>query len=119
MTALTESPQEFKRKIVKSGPYADKAWNRIQIIQEKIKNNEPFKIGADGNGPKVYGVSFDPKADVFTYTVNIKGTGKQIQVSRKKIFKDKDLGGGGGSRGGSDITEAAESMQCYYNAWYF
>ena len=119
MTALTESHRELITKIVKSGPYADKAWNRIQIIQEKIKIKESFKIGAEGNGPKVYGVSFDPKTDIFTYTVSIKGTGKKIQVSRKKIFKDKDLGGGGGSRGGSDITEAAESMQCYYNAWYF
>jgi hypothetical protein len=119
MTALTESPLKLKTKIVKSGPYADKVWNRIQIIQEKIKNKAHFKIGKEGNGPKVYGVSFDPKTDIFTYTVSIKGTGKKIQVSRTKIFKDKDLGGGGGARGGSDVTDVAESMQCYYNAWYF
>ena len=66
MTALTESPNVLKTKIVKSGPYADKAWNRIQIIQEKIKNKAHFKIGKEGNGPKVYGVSFDPKTDVIS-----------------------------------------------------
>ena len=119
MTALSESPNVLKTKIVKSGPYADKAWNRIQIIQEKIKKGDPFKIGKDGNGPKVYGKSFDPKTDLFVYTTDKKGTGKAIQVARTRIFKDEDLGGGGGARGGSDVTEAAESMQCYYNAWYF
>ena len=39
MTALTESKSVLKTKIVKSGQFADKGWNRIQIIQEKIKND--------------------------------------------------------------------------------
>ena len=119
MTALTKSKQVLKTKIVKSGPYADKAWNRIQIIQEKIKKGDPFKIGAGGTGPNVYGVSFDSISDKFTYVINKNGTGKSITVTRNKIFKDNDLGGGGGSRGGAEVTAFAESMQCYYNAYYF
>ena len=119
MTALTESKQVLKTKIVKSGKYAGNAWNRIQIIQEKIKNKEPFKIGAGGTGPNVYGVSFDSISDKFTYVINKNGTGKSITVTINKIFKDNDLGGGGGSRGGAEVTAFAESMQCYYNAYYF
>ena len=119
MTALTESKQALKTKIIKSGKYAGKAWNRIQIIHEKIKRREPFKLGASGSGQDVYGISYDVEKDQFTYTTNVKGTGKSVSVPRTKIFKDKDLGGGGGSRGGAEITAFAESMQCYYNAYYF
>ena len=119
MSALTESKQVLKTKIIKSGQFADKGWNRIQIIQEKIKIKEPFKIGAGGTGPNVYGVSFDSISDKFTYVINKNGTGKSITVTRNKIFKDNDLGGGGGSRGGAEVTAFAESMQCYYNAYYF
>ena len=123
MTALTESKQALKTKIIKSGKYAGKAWNRIQIIHEKIKKREPFKLGASGSGQDVYGISYDVEKDQFTYTTNVKEltapTVKSVSVPRTKIFKDKDLGGGGGSRGGAEITAFAESMQCYYNAYYF
>ena len=123
MTALTESKQALKTKIIKSGKYAGKAWNRIQIIHEKIRRREPFKLGASGSGQDVYGISYDVEKDQFTYTTNVKEltapTVKSVSVPRTKIFKDKDLGGGGGSRGGAEITALAESMQCYYNAYYF
>ena len=119
MTALTESKSALKTKIIKSGKYAGKAWNRIQIIHEKIRFREPFKLGASGSGQDVYGISYDAEKDQFTYTTNKQGTGKSVTVPRTKIFKDKDLGGGGGSRGGAEITAFAESMQCYYNAYYF
>ena len=119
MTALTESKQVLKTKIVKSGQFADKGWNRIQIIYHKISWGIPFKIGASGSGPDVYGTTYDSVDDVFMYTLHKNRTGRTITVPRTKIFKDKDLGGGGGSRGGAEITAFAESMQCYYNAYYF
>ena len=119
MTALTESKSVLKTKIVKSGQFADKGWNRIEIIYHKIGWGIPFKIGAGGTGPDVYGITYDSVDDTFTYVTNKNRTGTQKTVPRTKIFKDKDLGGGGGSRGGSDVTAVAESMQCYYNAYYF
>ena len=66
MTALTESKQALKTKIIKSGKYPGKAWNRIQIIQEKIKKREPFKLGASGSGQDVYGISYDVEKDQFS-----------------------------------------------------
>ena len=119
MTALTESKQVLKTKIVKSGQFTDMGWNRIEIIYYKIGYGLPFKIGAGGTGPDVYGITYDSFDDTFTYVTNKNRTGRQTTVPRTKIFKDKDLGGGGGSRGGSDVTAVAESMQCYYNAYYF
>ena len=119
MTALTESKSVLKTKIVKSGQFADMGWNRIEIIYYKIGWGLPFKIGATGSGRDVYGITYDPVDDTFTYVTNKNRTGLQTTVARNKIFKDKDLGGGGGSRGGSDVTAFAESMQCYYNAYYF
>ena len=123
MTALTETKSALNTKIITSGKYAGKAWSRVQIIHEKIIRGEPFKIGATGSGPDVFGISYDIETDKFTYVKNkllrTDPSGHEITVARNKIFKDKDLGGGGGSRGGSDVTALAESMQCYYNAYYF
>ena len=119
MTALTESKSVLKTKIVKSGQFADMGWNRIEIIYKKIGFGLPFKIGAGGTGPDVYGITYDSFDDTFTYVTNKNRTGTQKTVPRTKIFKDKDLGGGGGSRGGAEVTALAESMQCYYNAYYF
>ena len=98
MTALTESKSVLKTKIVKSGPFADKGWNRIEIIYQKIGGGRPFKIGAGGTGPDVYGITYDSVDDTFIYVTNKNRTGLQKTVARNKIFKDKDLGGGGGSR---------------------
>ena len=119
MTALTESKQALKTKIIKSGQFADRGWSRVQIIHHKITHGIPFKLGASGSGQDVYGTTYDPVDDVFMYTTNKNRTGRTITVARTKIFKDKDLGGGGGSRGGAEVTAIAESMQCYYNAYYF
>ena len=84
MTALTESKSALNTKIIKSGKYAGKAWNRVQIIHEKIKRREPFKLGASGSGQDVYGTTYDSVDDVFMYTTNKNRTGRQITVPRTK-----------------------------------
>ena len=38
------------------------------------------------------------------------------KISTSKLAKTSEFGGGGGSRGGSDITTAAENAQCIANA---
>ena len=97
MTALTETKSALSTKIITSGKYAGKAWNRVQIIHEKIIRGEPFKIGATGTGPDVFGISYDMTTDKFSYVKNklqrTNPSGHETTVARTKIFKDKDLGG--------------------------
>ena len=50
--------------------------------------------------------------------VRLKGSdGKDYKISSLK--KSKDFGGGGGSRGGSDLTAITESGQCYIASLVF
>jgi len=50
--------------------------------------------------------------------IRIKGSdGKDYKISDLK--KSKDFGGGGGSRGGSDLTAITESGQCYVASLVF
>ena len=47
---------------------------------------------------------------------------KKEHFGSKKInlkFGDGSVGGGGGARGGSEVTALVESLQCYYNSYYF
>ena len=87
------------------GPYAGKS--RLEACKLKIKDKKPFIVGKNASGRKVYATAITP---TWPHTLN---AGKE-RISITKIFKDPDFGGGGGSRGGAELTKLTESGQCYY-----
>ena len=103
-------------KIASSGPYAGET--RDKIFELKIKDNKEFTLGPSVSGPKVIGVSYDPKTRKFSY---YKKTNKSVieTVNYTKVFKDPEFGGGKGSGGGADDTKYTESLQCYYCSYVF
>ena len=113
--ALLKKPDFFeagKEKTASAGKYSGKT--RKQIILEKIKNKEPFSIGATAGGPKVMGTSLDDKS--FPFILSTKSSG---DIAVTKLFKDPDFGGGSGSGGGAQDTALTESGQCYYTSLVF
>ena len=103
-------------KIASSGPYAGET--RDKIFELKIKDGKDFTLGATEFGPKVKGVSYDPKTKKFShYDAINKKVIKEINYSG--VFKDPEFGGGRGSGGGADDTKYTESLQCFYCAYVF
>ena len=90
---------------------------RIEILIKKIQNNEELEL-TDGSKFIV-----DNKEEVLsqlqgktriTQAINlVDKDGNQITTS--KLKKTAEFGGGGGMRGGSDLTAKAESAQCIVN----
>jgi len=91
---------------------------RIEILINKIEKGEELEL-VDGSKFIV-----DNKEEVLN---QLKGWTQEKgaiilidkegnQISTSKLLKTSEFGGGGGSRGGSDITTAAENAQCIVNA---
>ena len=108
-------------KTASTGKYAGKT--RTEVVFEKIKDKDPFVIGKNSGGNKVFGISFDTKTWPYTlsYANNEPGLLKEPAgaVSITQIFKDPNFGGGAGSGGGAEDTKFTESGQCYYTSLVF
>lgn len=105
-------------KVASTGPYA--GMTRQQIVQAKIDDGKPFKLGSSGTQGTVKGISFNPNPTSLEFTYE-KGSGlkkeritAKITSSKANIFKDEDFGGGGGAGGGTLQTAWAESAQCVW-----
>ena len=90
---------------------------RIEILANKIENNEELELN-DGtkfivdNKEEVLSQLKD-KTRISKAIVLIDKDGNQITTSNLK--KTAEFGGGGGMRGGADLTAKAESAQCIVN----
>ena len=90
---------------------------RIEILIKKIENNEELELN-DGSKFIV-----DNKEEVLSQlkgktriTNAIKLTDKDGNtISTSNLKKTAEFGGGGGMRGGADLTAKAESAQCIVN----
>jgi hypothetical protein len=93
--------------------------SRIEILVNKISNDEPLELDRGGS------FTVTDKKDVLAQlqgkikidkaiTLGVDEDGKTITTSDLK--KTADFGGGGGMRGGSELTAQAESAQCIANA---
>lgn len=105
--------------------------DRRKVLIDAINSNKSLEIILSGNKE---GLMIFPKAknanalkqissmkigdkNAFN-SVRLKGSdGKDYKISDLK--KSKDFGGGGGSRGGSDLTAITESGQCYIASLVF
>ena len=90
---------------------------RVNILLKKIKNDEPLTL-VDGSEFIV-----DNKEEVIQALGNpIPAKGIELKdkegstITTSKLAKTAEFGGGGGMRGGSDVTKAAENAQCIANA---
>ena len=92
---------------------------RISILIQKITNNEPLELNSGDtfivtDKEKVLSqLKGKTKIDK-AITLGTDEDGKTITTSDLK--KTADFGGGGGMRGGSELTSQAESAQCIANA---
>jgi len=90
---------------------------RINILIKKIEKDEPLTL-VDGSEFTV-----DNKKEVIqalgnpipTKGIELKDKDGNI-ITTSKLAKTAEFGGGGGMRGGSDVTKAAENAQCIANA---
>jgi hypothetical protein len=105
--------------------------DRRKILIDAIERNKPLEIILSGNKessmifPKaknanavkqIISLKFGDKNGF--NSIRLKGVdGKDYKISDLK--KSKDFGGGGGSRGGSDLTAITESGQCYIASLVF
>jgi len=110
------SPSELNKDATFSG---GRKVPRIEILIDKITNNSPLEL----NNGDLFVVT--DKKEVLSQiqgktkidkaiTLGIDEEGKIITTSDLK--KNADFGGGGGMRGGSELTSQAESAQCITNA---
>jgi hypothetical protein len=110
------SPSELSKDATFSG---GRKVPRIEILINKITNNEPLELDKGGF------FTVTDKEEVLSQlqgktkidkaiTLGIDEDGKTITTSELK--KTADFGGGGGIRGGSELTAQAESAQCIANA---
>ena len=110
------SPSELSKDATFSG---GKKVPRIEILVDKIINDSPLDLD---NGD-IFVVT--DKEEVLSQlkgktkidkaiTLGVDENGKTITTSDLK--KTADFGGGGGMRGGSELTSQAESAQCIANA---
>jgi hypothetical protein len=110
------SPSELSKDATFSG---GRKVPRIEILINKITNNEPLELDKGGF------FTVTDKEEVLSQlrgktkidkaiTLGVDEDGKTITTSELK--KTADFGGGGGMRGGSELTEKAESAQCIANA---
>jgi len=110
------SPSELSKDATFSG---GRKVPRIEILINKITNNEPLELDKGGF------FTVTDKEEVLSQlqgktkidkaiTLGVDEDGKTITTSELK--KTADFGGGGGMRGGSELTAQAESAQCIANA---
>jgi hypothetical protein len=110
------SPSELSKDATFSG---GRKVPRIEILIDKITNNSPLEL----NNGDLFVVT--DKEEVLSQiqgktkidkaiTLGVDEDGKTITTSDLK--KTADFGGGGGMRGGSELTAQAESAQCIANA---
>jgi hypothetical protein len=105
--------------------------DRRKVLIDAINSNKSLEIIFSGNkeGMMVFSKAKNANAlkqlssmkigdkNAFN-SVRLKGAdGKDYKISDLK--KSKDFGGGGGSRGGSDLTAITESGQCYIASLVF
>lgn len=91
---------------------------RIEILIDKIKKGEELELN-DGSKFIV-----DNREEVLTQLKGKTSISKAInlidkegnKITTSNLKKSADFGGGGGMRGGSDLTAKAESAQCIVNA---
>ena len=76
--------KDMGTSIASSGPYAGET--RDKIFELKIKDGKDFTLGATEFGPKVKGVSYDPKTRKFTHYDAIN---KKVinEINYNKVFK--------------------------------
>ena len=91
---------------------------RIEILIDKIKKGEELELN-DGskfivNNKEEVLSQLQGKTSISKAITLIDKDGNQITTSNLK--KTAEFGGGGGMRGGSDLTAKAESAQCIANA---
>lgn len=110
------SPSELSKDATFSG---GRKVPRIEILIDKITNDSPLEL----NNGDLFVVT--DKEEVLSQiqgktkidkaiTLGVDEDGKTITTSDLK--KNADFGGGGGMRGGSELTAQAESAQCIANA---
>ena len=110
------SPSELNKDATFSG---GRKVPRIEILIDKITSNSPLEL----NNGDLFVVT--DKEEVLSQiqgktkinkaiTLGIDEDGKTITTSDLK--KNADFGGGGGMRGGSELTTKAESAQCIANS---
>jgi hypothetical protein len=90
---------------------------RIEILINKIQNNEELELNNGdkfivGNKEEVLSQLKD-KTKITSAITLIDKDGNKITTSNLK--KTAEFGGGGGMRGGADLTAKAESAQCIVN----
>ena len=110
------SPSELSKDATFGG---GKKVPRIEILINKITNNEPLELDKGGfftvTDKKEVLSQLQGKTKIDkAITLGIDEDGKTITTSELK--KTSDFGGGGGMRGGSELTAQAESAQCIANA---
>ena len=115
---IKEATPLTKRELEKDATFSGgRKVPRVEILIDKITKEDKLEL--------VDGTTFvvDNKDEVIRALKNeipragiilIDKEGNKISTS--KLAKTSDFGGGGGSRGGSDITTAAENAQCIANA---
>ena len=115
---LTEVTALTKRELEKDATFRGGIKEpRVNILLKKIKNDEPLTL-VDGSEFIV-----DNKEEVIQALGNpIPAKGIELKdkegnvITTSKLAKTAEFGGGGGMRGGSDVTKAAENAQCIANA---
>lgn len=105
--------------------------DRRKVLLDAINSNRPLEVILSGNKetsmvfPKAKNANAIKQITALKLNdkngfaaIRIKGAdGKDYKISDLK--KSKDFGGGGGSRGGSDLTAITESGQCYVASLVF
>ena len=115
---LTEVTALTKRELEKDATFRGGIKEpRVNILLKKIKNDEPLTL-VDGSEFIV-----NNKEEVIQALGNpIPAKGIELKdkegnvITTSKLAKTAEFGGGGGMRGGSDVTKAAENAQCIANA---
>lgn len=90
---------------------------RINILLKKVQNEKPLTLvdGSEfivGNKEEVIQALGNP---IPAKGIELKDKDGNI-ITTSKLAKTAEFGGGGGMRGGADITKAAENAQCIANA---
>ena len=115
---IKEATPLTKRELEKDATFSGgRKVPRVEILIDKITQEDKLEL--------IDGTTFvvDNKDEVIRALKNeIPRAGITLidkegnKISTSKLAKTSDFGGGGGSRGGSDITTAAENAQCIANA---
>ena len=110
-----------RAEILKKKSTATQAASILQFVQDKYKSGIVLEPNTTFKKIKVFR-EVQSKTPNMTKTVLLRLL-KEAKIDLRGLtieFGDGSGGGkGGGSRGGSEVTALAESMQCYYNSYYW